>query len=270
MNSLREKRGFQPRIEVLEERTTPTITLSPNGSTLNISSNNQADRVTIRDNGDGDLRVSFNGGSFQGNNFRRIRINMRGGDDRVTYTQTGARTRDMKLEVLMGAGNDLFTGSIQGPINAGRTLDIDVKGEGGADGIDLTANTGVNILSGATFRAKLSGGDDKDRVDFNYQGKIEGNLLYTLSGDFGDDNGAGFIRATVRADAGSTGFVGGVGETALVEGGFGDDVVSNFVIKLNPADLLLVSARVDGGLGTDVGSRTTNVVGVNNETEFVI
>lgn len=273
MSRILDRNRFRPRLENLEDRTTPAVTISPNGNVLNISSNAASDTVRIRDNGNGNLNVTFPNGSFSGVNFQRININMGNGNDRVFYNQTGNRVRNMLLNVNLGNGNDLFTGDIRGNINAGRSLHIIVNGSTGADGIDLTANQNVNILAGGSFRADLFGGDDTDRVDFNYQGAIQGTLAYTVDGQGGNDSGTAFLRATIRANAGSTGLI----NPGQVLGGLGDDNLAHFVFKLNPADPLLVNATVDGGpglffflAGNDVATRTVNVTSINNETNFVI
>lgn len=278
-----EKR-FLPDLENLEDRCTPTTSVTFSGSTVSIKDTTtgflgfgggSVNKVSIRDNGDGDLTIVADGKTFTGNNITKIKFDLKKKDDRISYTQTGNRTRSMTVDGSMGDGRDLFSGFIQGDINANQTLDIRVRGEDGADGIDLTANSDVDILAGATFRATLSGGDDTDRVDFNYQGEIDGLLNYHLSGDGGSDSGSGFIRATVRADLGSTGQVGQTGDTALVEGNSGDDSVANFVFK-NQSDIFLaVSAKLDGGNGflffggNDVGNHTANVTSVNCESDFI-
>jgi hypothetical protein len=260
---------FRPRVETLEARTVPAVSVAFAGTTATVTGDAADNVVSIRDNGDGDLTITA-GGTFTGNNVRRIVVNLHDGKDRFTYTQTGNRTRDMQIVGTLGNGNDLFTGRILGDINAFRTLDLQVDGKKGADGLDLTANSDVDIQNGAVFNARLFGGDARDRVDFNYQGELDGVLRYTLRGDAGDDNGVAFIRATVRADLGSSGQVGISGEAALVDGGSDGDSVAHFVFK-NAADILLaVSAREDGGSGTDVGNRTTNVSVLNVESDFVV
>jgi hypothetical protein len=276
MSFLRKKHAYSPRLETLEDRCTPAVSVSPVGSTLMITSNNAADTISVRDNGDGDVTVNFSGGSFSGNNFRRIYFSLNGGNDRFTYRQTGNRTRDMYLRGSMGSGRDLFTGRIQGDINANRTLRMRLFGNSGADGMDLTSNSDVDIQSGALYRVQMYGGSSRDRVDFNYQGEIDGLLRYQLEGDSGDDNGAGFVRATIRADLGSTGQIGIVGETALVSGDSGDDNLGHFVFKHSSDIFLAVSALVDGGpgdffflAGNDVCNHTTNVVSINCESEFI-
>jgi hypothetical protein len=123
----------------------------------------------------------------------------------------------------MGSGRDLFTGRIQGDINANRTLYMRVLGNDGADGLDLTATTDVDIQSGALYRVEMLGGGSRDRVDFNYRGEIDGLLRYNLAGDSGNEDGAGFVRATIRADSGSSGQIGIVGEAARVSGDSGND-----------------------------------------------
>jgi hypothetical protein len=276
MRLSQKKNGFRPSMETLEDRCTPTVTVSPSGTTLNITSNNASDAITVRDNGDGDVNVTFNGGSFAGNNFRRINVNLNGGDDRFTYTQTGNRTRSMELRGSMGSGRDLFTGRIQGDILANTTLFIRMAGNDGADGLDLTATTDVDIQAGATMRVEMLGGSSRDRVDFNYQGEIDGTLRYNLAGDSGDENGAGFVRATIRADLGSTGQIGIVGEAARTSGDSGDDSLGHFVFKQSSDIFLAVSAIADGGpgalfflSGNDVCNHTANVTSVNCESDFI-
>jgi len=275
--SLRSNKSrFLPRIDVLEDRMVLATSITA-GATTTITGDGGVNKVKIVDNGDGDLKITdlVSGSVTTVNNVTKIKFDLKGGGDRISYTQTGNRTRSMTIDGKMGSGSDLFSGFIQGDILANRTLDIKVLGDSGADGIDLTANTDVDVQAGATMKLRLSGGDDKDRVDFNYQGELDGTMRYHLSGDGGDDNGAGFIRATIRADLGSSGQVGLVGETALVEGNSGDDSLGHFVFK-DPSDIFLaVSAKVDGGngflffSGNDVANHTANVTSVNVESDFI-
>lgn len=269
------KAPYRPRIEALEDRDVPA-SISVAGSTVTVTGDNTANRVTIRDNGDGDIQVSITGAPGAGpvnfNNITRIRVNTDTGNDRVNYTQTGARTRNMDLRINLGRGNDEANVFIQGDIRANRTLSVLVDnpffllfGQDN-DRINIQA-TNVNIEANAAFNLTANGGTGTDRVDFNYSGIVNGPLNYTLDGGLGDDSpfDNAFIRATVRLRAGTVGFP---AVTGVVRGGFGNDSVANFIFKEGAAGTgPFINGTLDGGPGVDVGSRTltvTNAIDVEN------
>jgi hypothetical protein len=278
MTRQRSKNAFFPRLETLEDRLTPAVRMTSSGTTLRLIGNRLPDQVTVVDNGDGDLRVSFSGGMFRGDNLRRIQFNLGEGHDRFTYRQTGNRTRSMLLSGSLGSGHDMFTAHIQGGVTFLNTLDFLVRGDSGLDSLRVVADSGVDIQLGALMRVELFGGNDRDQVDFNYQGKLDGTLRYRLDGQGGNDNGTGFVRATIRANADSFGQIGIVGEAARVAGGSGSDSLSHFVFK-DPNDRFLeVFAVVDGGLFSfpsitagrrDVCNRTANVSSFGCAFDFI-
>ena len=135
------------------------------------------------------------------------------GDDTFTYELTGPLTTDLDLNLLMGRDNNSATIDASAGIEAGATLVVDVKGNGGDD--DFAIDVG-DIGDDATFDlvARLGGGDD----------------LFSLI-EVGDI-GAGASVST------------------RVEGAGGNDAIDASV-EGNVAEGAEVDLRFNGGIGND-------------------
>lgn len=271
---LSDRLAFHPAVEVLEDRSVPA-SLSLRGSTLTVTGDSLGNRVSIRDNGNGDLRVSITGRPARTGNFANVRIlrlRLSSGNDRVVYIQEGPRTRSLLFETDLGTGSDVFFADVLRPINPSQFLEIVVRDSSfGAenDVIEVQAGTDVDIRSGGLLRVDLRAGTGRDRIDFNYRGEIDGALSVVLDGGSSDDRPFGifFTRATVRAYAGSTGAI----MPSLVAGGSGDDHNLFTIVKDDPNDPLAVAAVIDGGAGRrDVGVHTANVLSVRNERNLLV
>jgi hypothetical protein len=252
-----------------------SCTVGVSGGTMTLNGDGSANNVAITDNGDGDLTVVCDSLTTSASNIVRIDLDTKGGNDDVSFTQNGNRTRNMDLNVKLGGGNDDFTGVLNGNINASRTLDIEVKGEGGADDIYMYATNDVDVSAGATLALNLSGGDGTDEVFADYRGEVDGTIrLKESGGDSGD-----WLYARVRADAGSSGRLRGIGTNdARVEGNSNSDTLQFYVYKQS-TDSFSVAAKVDGGerpwwnpfeSDTDTCYRTTNVDSTGCENDNVV
>jgi hypothetical protein len=260
--------SFRPTVELLETRTTPA-TLSLSGSTLSVRGDSASNTIIVGDNGNGDLNVSITGNPGRSGRFENItRINISGstGNDRIVYEQRGDRTRNLRVQINPGSGNDSVFADILGDINSGRALEIVVGGTtNGNDVIEVQAGSDVDVEVGAIFRVDLRGGFGRDRVEFNYRGELDGALSVVADAGVNDDGLAGFFaRARVHIDSGSTGAL--VGSRVL--GGLGEDAVV-FLVTLSTGDGVLLDAVLDGGPGQDLGVRTPNVGVTDVETDTI-
>ncbi len=266
---------FVPRFENLEDRAMFSCTVGVSSGTLTVNGDGGVNNVAITDNGDGDLAVVCDSFTTSASNISVVNLDTHGGTDIVSYAQNGNRTRSMDLNAKLGGGADRFTGVVNGNINASRTLDIDVKGEGGEDDIYMYATNDVDVLGGATLALNLSGGDAHDVIFADYRGEVDGTIrLKESGGDSGD-----WLYARVRADAGSSGALRGIGTNdARVEGNSNSDTLQFYVYKQS-TDSFSAAAKVDGGerpwwapweSDNDTCFRTTNVDSTGCENDNVV
>jgi hypothetical protein len=115
------KSSFAPRVEELESRLTPALTLVPSGGTLTIAAVgfrqlNSSHTVTILDDGKGDYTVTVDGTTrlFTGLNG----VTFTGGNkpDNVTYRLTGDLQQTDTLTFNLKGSNDIFSGGLMGNI----------------------------------------------------------------------------------------------------------------------------------------------------------
>jgi hypothetical protein len=242
---------------------------------MTIGGDSGTNNVAITDNGDGDLGVVCDSVTTLASNVIRINLDTHGGNDIVSFTQNGNRTRNMDLNAELGSGDDRFTGRVNGDINASRTLHIGVKGEGGRDDIYVYATNDVDVAGGATLALNLSGGDARDVIFATYRGEADGTIRLNESGGSSDDS----LYARVQADAGSTGGLRGIGtHDARLEGNSDSDLL-RFLVYKQSTDSFSVAAKVDGGerpwwkfweSDNDTCYRTTNVDSTGCEHDNVV
>ncbi len=269
------------------------------GVELLIIGTNQADAITINDNGTGNAGnitvLLGNGTTYTSQGaISSIAVEGKGGNDQVAYNLTGALVAPRTVVVDFGAGNDQFRGDIAGAIDNPTGLELEVFGDTGNDNMSivqtgptlegtffpyLEGDAGSDTLNfqstgkvsaGAAVTPGLSGGAGNDTITSNYSGVVVGNYIYNLAIDGGAGNDV--INDQVNLLAGSTGTVGTSASTpAAVEGGSGNDQIV-FAVNVDPSDTLAqVSAVAIGGLGKDVVQRTANVQSdPSNESDTVI
>lgn len=261
----RPKQAVALLVEALESRCCPTATATQNGGLLTITGDDQADNVSLSEDGHGSVRVLL-GADFVGKTFQdvdRVVVDVKGGKDRVFYERrdpTQLAQRNLRLEVFLGAGDDNFHGTLVGGLTASTALQIRVEGSSGRDKISQFAAFGSDFAPLALLQLDLNGGADNDKISFLYIGQQDGEIRLRARGQAGNDR----IDATVREGSGSTGQLGTVAAPALLEGNEGNDHLTFRARGPN------VVASIDGGSnGThppmgpfglkDVGLHTSNV-----------
>lgn len=182
--SAQPSRRLVPRLEGLDLRLCPSVTVQANGPSLQISGNGTADAVSIVDNGQGRVTVTANGQISTFVDISEIRVQTGGGNDTVDYRLTGSTTAQTKVGIDLGDGDDTAT----------------VRASG--------------VRLGADAELKVSGGRGNDAITADYAVEVDGRFKFELVGNEGNDT----ITGNLALAAGSTGAV-----EARVQGNDGDD-----------------------------------------------
>jgi len=243
---------FIPRLEALDERALPSVTVTEVGSVLTITGDQSANNIEIRDSGgSGTDAVTVWVEGVQSDvaindPVTKIVLCARGGQDVVAYNLTGSFTdgTDRKVVVFLGNQDDTFTADLNGSIGAGSDVTLKVYGCNGEDNLSVSgAGTAGSPWSvDGHLTVNLYGGNGKDTIDVNYNGLITGTFDLTVGGG----NGKDLVRADVTAADGSTGTF-----NALVCGGNGVDDMG-LMVNADTSPDLTVNAKLHGGLGKDV------------------
>ena len=198
--------GFVPRLEVLEDRWCPSVTLQTNGPELRIQGNAAADVISITDNGAGRVSVTANGKTSAFNGITQVRIDTGDGNDMVDYQLTGSTVADHQVRIDLGSGTDSVSIRASGLQLAGKT-EFDVSGGSGAD--TITADLAVQVTG--QLKLGLQGGDGNDIITANVAlaARSTGQAEAVVNGNDGDDRltlnvtgTAASLKAQLKGDAG--------------------------------------------------------------------
>jgi hypothetical protein len=243
---------FVPRLEVLNERALPSVTVTEVGGVLRITGDQRTNDIEIRDTGgSGTDAVTVWVDGVQSDvtiddPVTKVVVCAGSGQDVVSYNLTGsfADGTDRNVVVFLGNQDDTFTADLNGSIGADSDVTLKVYGGNGQDNLSVsgagTADAPWSVDGHLTV--KLFGGNGKDTVDVNYNGLINGTFDLFVGGG----NGKDFLRGEVTAVDGSTGEL-----NAKVCGSNGVDDVGLIVAADGSPDLT-VNAEVHGGLGKDI------------------
>ena len=189
-------RRFVPRLEALDDRTVPAVTVVPTGSLLTITGDTEANAIVISDTGQpgfvtetgeqvGGLTVAVDGGLPQWfGGITTISIFGDAGDDSVTYELTGPVTATRFVTAELGRGRDTFTATLNGQTVSGASTNfgITVQGDGGGDTMVLNA-FGTVVNPEARLNVQFSGEAGKDAISFNHDPGFELLPNVTLTKD---------------------------------------------------------------------------------------
>lgn len=253
-----------PQLEALEDRWVPASVstqaqVSQTGLLRITGDNvmvNQADRITINDNGQGSVQVihNFPNTKLIRTGVRHIVVDTRGGNDRVIYNLTGnvtqtSPTGPYTVSIGLGAGVDVLTANLNGVIaTAGVGLVFGVDGGSGRDTLNVTGRGIFAANAGLSYN--ISGGADTDTINVDYQGELDCPFVCTIRGGADRD----IISANLRFSPGSSGQL-----DLSVAGEGGDDTITTAVT--NQGNVTLAFAQIVGGAGTDMCSLITNFAG---------
>jgi len=197
---------FVPRLEALEARWCPSVTIQANGQELRIDGNDAADVISITDNGQGRVAVTADGRTAAFTGISLIRVQTRGGNDAVDYQLTGSTTAPSQVRIDLGEGNDVATVRANG-VRLGADAEVEVSGGRGADVITAA----YAVEADGRFRFRLDGGDGDDTVSANLAlaAGSTGAVEALVKGNEGDDRltlnvtgTAGSLDARLDGDAG--------------------------------------------------------------------
>jgi hypothetical protein len=197
---------FVPRLEVMENRWCPSVSIQANGPELRIEGNDAANVVSITDNGQGQVTVTADGRTATFAGISQVRVETRGGTDTVDYTLTGSTTAERRVRIDLGAGADTATVRANG-VRLGADAEIEVNGNGGHD--TITADFAVEV--DGRFRFRLDGGYGNDTVAANVALAADstGTVEALVKGNEGDDRltlmvtgAAAALNARLDGDAG--------------------------------------------------------------------
>jgi hypothetical protein len=236
---------FVPKLERLEDRTTPAVLITQTGSTLTITGNAFAETITINDNGAGGISVAGDVAAFspvaantQVNGIDRIVATLAGGNDVVTYNLFLPNyTTRMEVQMNLGVGNDTFLGQLSNRRmrSTGRLL-LDIQGDAGTDTLTALASR-HDVDPGGQLNVRLYGGASADTIMGTWNGRNRGRVIYSALGEDADDD----IRVSMIARPGSTGITRGV-----VRGGARNDRLRLFLApQPGPTGLVTGDAGVD-------------------------
>ncbi len=241
-------RQFAPRFETLETRFCPAVSVVASGHTLLIQGDDTANRVSITDDGSGQVTAEISSPTAQSSltalGIDTIQVNAGNGDDIVNYSLRGNLIQNLNLVVRLGSGNDRVDTSLLPDISSGR-VNIDIAGTGR----DFVSGRFGNIIDTTlTLRAQLGDGDSvfNDYLAGNITGHARARFL-AIGG--AGDNTVSLHAEGVRVDAGSQ-------LDVDLRGGSGKDVTA-FVSNGEMDGSLLLHAY--GGTGSTRLAATTNV-----------
>jgi len=181
-------RRFVPRLEALDDRSLPSVTVTQFGTILLIQGDNAADTVAIMDNGQASgVSVQYNENNVDKTYFATapvtsIVVDTLGGTDTVDYWLTGTLLQDRSVSANLGGRADTFAAHLSNQtITFGTTLFISAHGDGGGDRLTLDAyNLSTELDS--QVNVDFSGGRGKDTITMNYtQGDISLGMVNLFS-----------------------------------------------------------------------------------------
>jgi hypothetical protein len=268
-----------PRLEALDSRLVPT-SFSSDANNYYIDGDYWADdALVVKAHGGGGFTVTDAAGvTFEIPAGKPLLIHTHFGNDVVRYATDGTFSGTFSyVYVNLGEGNDRFTGTLNRDLTNNSYLGVRVYGAGGNDLITLygtpTAPAGANdhltaglainaggllIAGSRELHATLEGGDGADRILFDYEGVLDGDIDLEAVGWSGDDE----VGADLILHGTSSGRLDG-----KIEGGGGSDSLRFRVVDFSDGDAD-VDADVYGNqestlwpdpFSTDTVVRTANV-----------
>jgi hypothetical protein len=245
------RRSFLPRLELLEERCVPACTVTPSGTTLTITGDNNANTVVLDDNGAGAITVTCDGavsGPFA--NIQFINVSTGSGNDAVFYNlNDNLLTGQVRvLSVALGQGNDFFrarskeiNATTDADLNANSRLTINASGQQGRDTFLFDFSKDFDINAGAVFQVLVNGNKDRDVVAVDLLGQLDGNFTLTANGNEDRDK----LAATVGLEVGSTGSL-----NVTLNGQGADDLLGLMVTRSRNVTTTVIG-QVNGGAGVN-------------------
>ena len=176
----------KPQLECLEDRCCPTaVVLTPHLVLMDNASNVP---MSLRDDGHGDVTVSFKGHTTTYHGVQSIEIDSTTSNDQISYTLTSTLKQSEQLTLNLGQGNDQvrldFSKGIASP-KAGVVPHVGIKVDGGGGDNQVSAIFGAITDSDLSVTANLGNGWDHflGELKDNISGKS--NVNVTVNGGRG-------------------------------------------------------------------------------------
>jgi hypothetical protein len=263
-------------VEALGDRLVPSVSFNESTGPASVHSltvttgGHQNDTVTIRNDGDGNLRITANGTTRSYQHVTDLSVATGDGQDTVTYNQGAPgheadSRRSLYLDVQLGSlfdsnDADRFTANVFGDVVNGQSMILNVKGGNDTDRIDFRLHD-TDVHGGSTLWVWAQGEGGNDSITLNADGELDGEFTLIADGGGGDDS----IDVDVLLDAGSSGYFGrDDGLDNEVTGRDGSDHL-RFAVRAAAGAHAEVHATVSGSVGwlevldQDVGRHTANV-----------
>lgn len=248
------KHSFQPRLEVMEDRCCPAVTMAVlDGHILQVLGDRGDNVLDFAQRGS-ELNLTFNGSSMRTfTGIDTVRVNTWAGRDTVRLVlETPPPAPDFSFTADLGAGDDLFGLMIPAQANMAATSEVprrvhvDVEGGAGADMFQTFV--GQLDVPPSAPRPKIGFG-----LDLDYKGGMGDDTFSTRFANVDVD-----LPAVQRIDGGEgsdtientyTGTVLDAPFTLTQIGGAGNDSISAFLpaVQVNAP----LSLRILGGNGND-------------------
>src|SRR5262245_54799758 len=200
-------RRFVPRLEPLEDRRVLDCSFAVADGVLTITGDSKGNVVEITDDGTA-LTIVCDGETIPDTaDVTGVVLNLRNGNDEVTYTLTGDLATDTarSIEANLGNGKDTFTGTLNGAVAEGTSLDLTVNGQNGKDEISITFG---GTLAG-DLSVLASGGNGKDSVSVDLTADAPTTLptdpIGTISAQVLGGNGKDDLTLLVTDNSGDDG-----------------------------------------------------------------
>jgi hypothetical protein len=265
------------RLEALNDRTLPSVTVVEDLGTLTITGDAHANDVQIHDDGTAaGLTVTVDGVDqvLSGDAITNVVIKTRSGSDTVSYTLTADYVGTTRtVDLWLGNGNDTFTADLGHAIDAASSLALQVHGGNGKDDLSVTGagsvagtldvqlygQNGMDVVSfdytgdaTGSLKVNVDGGNGKDTLSLHYVGLVDGSLDLTAHGGNGMDSFDGDLAVTGGAGSVTADVLGGNGKDDLTLSLTGDGLAG-----------VTLDASVDGGHGKDTVTTVGDVTVVD-------
>lgn len=268
---LRRKNVFTPRLEDLEERSTPAVNVTLNAGVLAITGDANVNIVSIAQNDAVNnirVRVSYPSGpyayavdyNFASTDVQKINANLKGGADHLSYgvAPGGAFSIAKETDFKLGAGRDsVDLQFLQGVAVLGGSLKINVQGEGDAD--TLTAEFAHK--HGGKLELSADMGDGNDIANVRMAGDITGgaDVEFSLLGGVGNDNL--YVDSSMDADYSGIDVVYNATFATYIDGGANDDWITAMFNGKVTGNLSIYSR---GGDNNDTINAYVDLLNANN------
>ena len=184
--NLSSRLRFRPRLEDLEGRLVPTVTVTPGGGSLSlVATTKQAHSIQIMDDGKGDVSVTADGMSSSFTGISSVSIKGGNKADSVFYMLTGPVTQGVSVTADLKGGTNSFVALVPQDIKAGGSVGFTVKNSSGTGKDSVAVNVLGAVESGGSLAVIVNpsnGSGASESVNLLGGKKIAGFVMIDLEG----------------------------------------------------------------------------------------